>query len=133
MLWFAIVGFLAWVGGWRTLAKTYGASLPERFEGRRLRTVTLGHGRFPRVHYRGVLWSAFEPDRLLLKPHILFRWAQKPLVIPRSDIEAAERKGLLRRFCEMRTSAHPGISFHLPVKHFGWPEDMAAGGARADG
>ncbi|WP_300395787.1 hypothetical protein [Henriciella sp.] len=123
-MWFGIVGFLAWAGGWRNLAKSYGGALPPDFEGRKLRTVTLGRGRFPRVHYRSVLWAEFETDRLLLKPHVLFRWVHPPLIIPRTDIQAAERKGLLRRFCEIKTRAHPGISFHLPVKHFGWPEDM---------
>lgn len=123
-MWFGIVGFLAWAGGWRCLARCYEGRPPDGFEGRKLRTVTLGRGRFPRVHYRGVLWACFDADQLILKPHVLFRWAHPPLVIPRGDIEARERKGILRRFCEMKTRAHPGISFHLPVKHFGWPEDM---------
>lgn len=130
-LWFGIVGFLAWAGGWRALSKAYAAVLPETFEGRKLSTVTVGRGRFPRVHYRSVLWASFEEDRLLLKPHLLFRWAHPPLAIPRKSLSARERKGILRRFCEVRAAAVPGISIHMPTRHYGWTEDVVKLGGGA--
>ncbi|WP_084398769.1 hypothetical protein [Henriciella aquimarina] len=99
------------------------------FGGRKMRTVTLGRGRFPRVHYRNTLWMRFDEDRLLIRPHVLFRWAHPPLIIPRAEIEAHVRKGLLRRFAEMKTAADPAIGFHLPIRHYGWPEDLDGGTA----
>lgn len=124
-MWFGIVGFLAWASGWRRLARTYGGMLPEGFDGEMLNMATLGRGRFPRVHYRRALEAQFETGQLLLKPHVLFRWAHPPLVIPRTEIEARVRKGLLRKFCEVSTRAHPGIGLHLQIRQFGWPEDLA--------
>lgn len=126
-MWFSIVWFLSWVSGWRTLARHYAGELPAQFQPRKLRTVTLGRGRFPRAHYRSVLWAEFSDSQLILKPHILFRWAHPPLIIPRADVSARERSGLLRQFCEVSTLAEPGIGLHLPIRDFGWPEEISRG------
>lgn len=124
-MWVGIVSFLAWASGWYRLGKTYGVDrIPEDFVGRRQQTVTLGHGRFPRVHYRGMLWIGFARDRLMIKPHILFRWAHPPLVIPRDQVRAVERRGLIRRFVAVSTTAHPAISLHLRVQQFDWAGDI---------
>jgi len=124
-MWVGIMSFLAWASGWRTLARVYGAEVPEDFAGKWLIHVTLGRGRFPRVHYRGALLAEFRSDALVLKPQILFRWAHPPLVIPRKVISAREKKGLLRPYLEVRTAADETISFHMYVRQFGWPEDIA--------
>lgn len=123
-LWVGIVSFLAWASGWRTLARVYAGEVPDDFSGKRLIHTTLGRGRFPRVHYRGAIWAEFRADALVLKPHVLFRWAHPPLVIPRKVITAHEKKGLLRRFIVIHTAADEKISFHMYVRQFGWPEDI---------
>ena len=71
------------------------------------------------------LLAEFRSDALVLKPQILFRWAHPPLVIPRKVISAREKKGLLRPYLEVRTAADETISFHMYVRQFGWPEDIA--------
>ncbi|MCZ4298825.1 hypothetical protein [Henriciella marina] len=121
-VWVGIVSFLSWASGWRTLARVYQSELPETFSGKRLMLVTLGRGRFPRVHYRGMLWAEFGEDALWLKPHILFRWAHPVLAIPRSVITLEERKGLLRRFVELKSRADEEISFHLHPRQVSWIE-----------
>ena len=125
-LWVGIVAFLSWASGWRTLARVYQSEVPEGFDGKRLMLVTLGRGRFPRVHYRGMLWAQFTDDTLWLNPHFLFRWAHPPLAIPRSVVTATEEKGLLRRFIRLGTKADGKISFHLHPRQFGWPEDLVS-------
>ncbi|QYJ00654.1 hypothetical protein KUV46_15170 [Thalassovita mediterranea] len=119
-MWVGIVSFLSWASGWRALARVYQAELPETFAGKRLMLVTLGRGRFPRVHYRGMLWAEFGEDTLWLKPHVLFRWAHPPLAIPRNVITLEERKGLLRRYVDLKTRADDKISFHLHPKQVSW-------------
>ena len=124
VMWVGIVSFLSWASGWRTLARVYACEIPEDFDGKRLLLVTLGRGRFPRVHYRGMLWAEFGEDTLWLKPHVLFRWAHPPLAIPRHVAIVEERRGLLRRFISLRTKADEVISFHMHPRQFGWSEDI---------
>ena len=130
-MWVGIVSFLSWASGWRTLARVYQAELPETFAGKRLMLVTLGRGRFPRVHYRGMLWAEFGEDTLWLKPHILFRWAHPALASPRGVITLDERKGFLRRYVELTTRADEKISFHLHPRQVNWIE-LDGGPGEAD-
>jgi hypothetical protein len=76
-----------------------------------------------------MLWARFEKDMLLMKPHILFRWAHPPLSIPRHVVTAHEKKGLLRRFIAFHTTADERLSFHMYERQFGWPEDVERTGS----
>ena len=122
-LWLLIVGFLAYLGGWRRLAKFYrDDDIRAEDVNRSLHSVTLGRWGFPRVHYRNVLKAKFASDRLLIRTHILFRWAHPPLCIPKAHVRAQMRKGYLRRYAEISMQVHPGITFHMPAHEFRWPE-----------
>ncbi len=90
-MWFFIMGLLAWLGGWTTLAAKY--AIPDRMpEGRLNRWHSGVLKKSVPASYSNCLNITITPDGLGLSMMLIFSFRHTPFFIPWSDMELTEGK-----------------------------------------
>ena len=86
LLWSSIVGFVAFAGGWRTLASDYPEHPSDSAEWKRMASGYLGRGFIIIGQYKSVLNFGKDGQYLHIKPMFAFRMFHPQISIPLSDI-----------------------------------------------
>ncbi len=109
-MWVGVCSLLSEMGGWRTLARHYGASSP--FPGKRFRFRS---ARLGGVNYNSCLTFEAGPAGLHISVLAPFRVGHPPLLVPWSDITAREEKSWLSAFVVLAFARAPGTQLRLSV------------------
>lgn len=86
LLWCGVVGLIAYIGGWRTLAEVYPAQPSDTAEWKHMTTGFLGRGIFSIGQYKSVLSVGKDGRFIHLKPMALFSMFHPQISIPVLDI-----------------------------------------------
>lgn len=86
LLWSSIVGFVAFAGGWRTLAADYPEQPSDAAEWKSMASGYLGRGFISIGQYKSVLNFGKDSQYLHIKPMFAFRMFHPQISIPLADI-----------------------------------------------
>lgn len=110
--WIVIMCLIAFLGGWRRLAKTYAARAEPSGEKLRFQSMRLGLTR-----YNGALTFVFAAQGLYMAAWGIFRPGHTPLLIPWSDIRYAGAKKIVWVTFEVfEIKANPPVTLQLLPK-----------------
>ena len=109
-IWTAVLKVLAARSGWQRLAQRYGARTG--FDGRlhRFQSASMSG-----VNFNNCLDMGASPRGLYLSPFLLFRFFQKPLLIPWQEICAMPAAQWFFKGYELTFRSFPGVTMRLPA------------------
>jgi len=107
-LWVLVSFLVAHLGGWARLAREYGTT--ESFEGD---TWRFQSGRIGVSNYGLCLTIGADSHALFMAVLFIFRVGHPPLLIPWSEVSAAETSQLFWKYVDLRCSRVPGVKVRL--------------------
>lgn len=115
VLFLGVAALLAWVGGWRDLARRFPSAGKSQGETWHFRTIGIRKWRVP-TNYSNCVHVSIGAEGIGLAMSFFFRFQHDPIFIPWHEIELVERKqhwfGGVTTLC-LRSSS---IRIHLPGK-----------------
>jgi hypothetical protein len=111
-LWCAVSVYIAFMGGWRQLAKHYRANNP--FLGKKFYFQSASMKGM--TNYNKVLTIGVNREGLFISALFIFRLGHPPLLIPWPEITFKEKEGNFYDRCELRFARSPDIPFTISKK-----------------
>ena len=107
-MWLFVLNLLSFIGGWRSLARSYAAGPAPQGQAFSFRSARLGL-----VDYGSCLRFVSGPAGLSISVLFLFRPGHKPLFIPWYDVSVRLTKGWVFRYAEFFFAKHPDVRLRV--------------------
>ena len=110
-MWLFVLNLLASMGGWYSLAASYGTS--ETIDGQ---TYSFRSAKLGIINYNSCLRFTASYSALGIAVMLPFRPGHRLLLVPWSDISATDHRGWIFRYVDFRFAKQPQVRLRMPRK-----------------
>ena len=126
-MWIFVLSALSMLGGWGALKEHY--SSDGTFDGSKayMQSLSMERLKFMPVNYSGIVTFGTNTEGVHLSVWFLFRLFHSSIFILYTDIIGRERKNIVFKVVEIRTSKNPDVKITISAKQARWMEEASDG------